>query len=179
MIWVDLEMTGLNPERERILEIAAVVTDGDLNVVAEGPSLVISQPESVLERMDEWNQTHHRQSGLIDEVRASIVSEAEAEQRTLDFVREHCDPQACPLAGNSVHRDRSFLRQYMSTLDEFMHYRIIDVSTVKELVRRWYPEIYAQAPTKGDMHRALDDIHESIAELRFYQQAVFHERGRG
>lgn len=173
LVWIDLEMTGLDPERERIIEIAVVVTDGDLGVVAEGPNLVIHQPDSILRAMDDWNQRHHGASGLIDRVRAATVSEAQAEAQVLAFVAEHCESGKCPLAGNSVHRDRRFLRRYMRQLDEYLHYRIIDVSTVKELVRRWYPQAFASAPEKRDSHRALDDIHESIAELRYYRESVF------
>ena len=173
LVWIDLEMTGLDPERERIIEIAVVVTNGDLEVVAEGPNLVIRQADAILDGMDEWNRTHHGQSGLVDRVRASQISDADAEARVLDFLREHCEPGVCPLAGNSVHRDRRFLRRYMSQLDDYLHYRIIDVSTVKELVRRWYPDAFAAAPAKSDQHRALDDIHESIAELRYYRSSVF------
>lgn len=175
LVWMDLEMTGLNPDRERIIEIAAVVTDGQLAVIAEGPTIVIHQPEALLQAMDAWNQHHHGASGLIDEVRASTVTDAEAEARVLAFVSEHCERGACPLAGNSVHRDRRFLRRYMRQLDEYLHYRIIDVSTVKELVKRWYPQVFAQAPEKGDNHRALGDIHESIAELRYYRESVFRD----
>lgn len=166
-------MTGLDPERERIIEIAVIVTDGELEVIVEGPNLVVHQPESILQAMDDWNRQHHGASGLIDKVRASTVSEAEAEAQALAFVAEHCAPGQCPLAGNSVHRDRRFLRRYMPALDAHLHYRIIDVSTVKELVRRWYPEQFARAPKKRDSHRALDDIHESIAELRYYRESAF------
>ena len=166
-------MTGLDPERERIIEIAAVVTDGDLNVIAVGPSLVIHQPDSVLQAMDDWNQSHHSASGLLERVRATDMTDELAETRMLAFVAEHCEPGECPLAGNSVHRDRRFLRRYMHRLDEFLHYRIIDVSTIKELVRRWYPQVFARAPKKSAGHRALEDIHESIAELRYYRASVF------
>lgn len=175
MVWIDLEMTGLDPERERIIEVAVAITDGQLNPVAEGPSLVIHQPESILSAMDDWNREHHGASGLVARVRASRVTEADAEAQVLAFVAEHCESGACPLAGNSVHRDRRFLRRYMRQLDDYLHYRIIDVSTVKELVRRWYPQAFAQAPAKRDTHRALDDIRESIAELRYYREAVFRQ----
>lgn len=166
-------MTGLDPDKERIIEIAVVVTDGDLAVVAEGPSIVIHQSDELLGRMDDWNRTHHGESGLTERVRAATATEATAEAEVLAFLREHCDPGTSPLAGNSVHRDRQFLRRYMTDLDEFLHYRIIDVTTVKELVRRWYPDAFAAAPPKNDTHRALDDIYESIAELRYYRQSVF------
>lgn len=166
-------MTGLNPEHERIIEIAVLVTDGDLAVVAEGPNLVIHQPDSVIAAMDDWNRTHHHASGLIDKVRTSTLTEAQAQAEILAFVEQHCERGLAPLAGNSVHRDRTFLRRYMLDLDEYLHYRIIDVSTVKELVRRWYPAVFEAAPKKNDGHRALFDIHESLAELRYYREAVF------
>ena len=173
LVWMDLEMTGLDPERERIIEIATIVTDAALEIIAEGPELVVHQPESVLAAMDEWNQTHHGESGLIDRVRRSSISEAEAQEQTLAFLREHCAPGQVPLAGNSVHQDRRFLSRYMSELDGFLHYRIVDVSTVKELARRWYPSEYAARPDKKESHRALDDIRESIAELRYYRDSIF------
>ncbi len=174
IFWVDLEMSGLDPDRERILEIACILTDGDLNVLAEGPDLILHQPDEVLAGMDAWNQTHHQESGLLDKVRASRLGEAEAEGRLLDFLRaEGCPAGAVPLAGNSVHHDRRFLRRYMPALDRFLHYRIIDTTTVKELVRRWYPEEYARRPRKRGLHRALDDVRESIEELRWYRRTVF------
>lgn len=173
MVWIDMEMSGLDPERERILEIAAIVTDGDLEVVAEGPEIVVHQPESVLEAMDDWNKTHHGASGLIERVRASTVSEEEAETRILEFLAAHVAPRTAPLAGNSVHQDRRFLARYMPQLEAFLHYRIVDVSTVKELCGRWYPDAYRGRPNKKNVHRALDDIRESIEELRYYRSAIF------
>ncbi len=173
LVWMDLEMTGLDPERDRILEIAALVTNGDLQVVAEGPNLVVHQPDEVLAAMDEWNTQHHGDSGLTDRVRASTLSEQEAERAVLDFLSEYCEPRTAPLAGNSVHQDRRFLRRYMPSVEEFLHYRLVDVSTVKELGRRWYPESYARRPQKNATHRALDDIRESIEELRYYRKAFF------
>lgn len=166
-------MTGLDPSRERIIEAAVIVTNGALDIVAEGPNLIIHQPEEVLSQMDEWNTKQHGESGLIDKVRASTVTEAMAESELLAFVRQYCAPRSAPLAGNSVHHDRRFLQRYMPAFDAFLHYRIVDVSTVKELCRRWYPEVLASAPPKGESHRALDDIRESIAELRYYRTAVF------
>ncbi|MCG8418881.1 MAG: oligoribonuclease [Proteobacteria bacterium] len=166
-------MTGLDPAGERIIEAAVLVTDSGLDIVAEGPNLVIHQPESVLAAMDEWNQTHHSQSGLLDRVRASTLTESQAEAEIIAFLAQHCLPRTCPLAGNSIHQDRRFLRRYMSQLDDYLHYRIVDVSTVKELVRRWYPDQFAKIPKKRECHRAMDDIHESLAELRHYKNTVF------
>jgi len=173
IVWMDLEMTGLDPERERIIEMATVVTDGDLNIVAEGPELVIHQDDTVLEAMDDWNTSHHGASGLTERVRASTVSDADAEQQTLDFIKEHCRERLAPLAGNSIHQDRRFLVKYMPLLEAYLHYRNVDVSTVKELARRWYPKQHAAAPTKQEAHRALDDIRESIEELRYYRTSIF------
>lgn len=166
-------MTGLDPARERIIEIAVLVTDGQLELVAEGPNLVIHQSDELLGQMDEWNQSHHGASGLIDRVRASTVTEAEAEAAVLAFLCAHCPERTAPLAGNSIHQDRRFLRRYMPRVDAHLHYRNVDVSTVKELARRWYPEVAAAAPDKASTHRAMDDIRESIAELRYYRANVF------
>ncbi|HEY8431912.1 MAG TPA: oligoribonuclease [Sandaracinaceae bacterium] len=173
LVWIDLEMSGLDPSRERILEIATIVTDGQLEIVAEGPELVIHQPDAVLDAMDEWNRSHHGSSGLVERVRASTITEAEAEDRTLAFLRSHVGERSAPLAGNSVHQDRLFLARYMPRLERYLHYRNVDVSTVKELVRRWYPKAFDARPTKKATHRALDDIRESIEELRYYRRAVF------
>lgn len=177
LIWMDLEMTGLDPERERIIEAAVLITDGNLEIIAEGPDLIIHQPEPLLAAMDEWNREHHGASGLVDKVRASTLGEAEAEAMLLEFIQAHCEPCKTPLAGNSVHQDRRFLRRYMPRFDAYLHYRIVDVSTIKELARRWYPEVAAAAPRKHQTHRALDDIRESVAELRYYRDTVFRERG--
>lgn len=173
MIWIDLEMTGLDVERERILEIATILTDDDLRVIAIGPDLVIHQPDSLLADMDEWNRTHHGESGLTERVRGSQVSEREAEDATLRFLESYCEPGMCPLAGNSVWQDRRFLSRYMPRLEAYLHYRIIDVSTIKELARRWYPDRMAEATPKVSAHRAMDDIKESIQELRFYRRRIF------
>jgi oligoribonuclease len=171
LVWIDLEMSGLDPDTCRILEIATLVTDDQLNVVAEGPDLVIHQPDEVLAAMDEWCTSHHGASGLTDAVRASTISLAEAERRTLAFIEPYTKAGASPLCGNSVWQDRRFLAKYMPELDAYLHYRLVDVSTLKELARRWFPGI--KAPTKGDAHRALDDIRESIAELAFYREHLF------
>lgn len=173
LVWMDMEMSGLDPRTDRVLEMATLVTDGDLKVVAEGPELVIHQSESVLEAMDEWNRTHHGDSGLTNRVRESTLDEAEAERLTLEFIAEHCPPQTAPLAGNSIWQDRRFLVEYMPLIDAHLHYRLVDVSSVKELVRRWRPEVLADAPRKAGAHRALEDILESVAELRFYRERIF------
>lgn len=170
LIWMDLEMSGLDPERCQILEIASIVTDGDLNVIAQGPDLVVHQPDSVLEAMDAWCTEHHGKSGLTAAVRASTLSLEEAENETLAFLQRYCPAGKCPLAGNSVWQDRRFIDAYLPRLGSFLHYRTVDVSTLKELVRRWYPEV--SAPKKTETHRALDDIRESIEELLFYRKTV-------
>jgi oligoribonuclease len=168
---MDLEMTGLDPEENVIIEIATLVTDGELSVIAEGPVLAIHQSEAELGKMDEWNRTHHGGSGLVDRVRASAVDTAEAERRTIAFLAEHVPAGASPLCGNSVHQDRRFLRRHMPTLDAYLHYRIVDVSTLKELARRWYPAA-AESFVKREAHLALDDIRESIEELRHYRRTI-------
>jgi oligoribonuclease len=173
LVWIDMEMTGLDAERERVIEIAVIVTEGDLSPVAEGPDLVIHQPDAILDAMDEWNRTHHGESGLTAKVRASSVSEAEAEAEVVAFLRNHCVEKRAVLAGNSIHQDRRFIRRYMPKLDAFLHYRQVDVSSVKELVKRWYPEVMAKSPVKKETHRALDDIRESIEELRYYRENAF------
>lgn len=169
LIWVDLEMTGLDPDTDRILEIATVVTDKDLNVLAEGPTLVVHQSDALLDGMDEWCTTHHGQSGLTQRVKDSDLSEAEVEQQTLDFLNDWVEPGASPLCGNSIWQDRRFLIRYMPKLDSYCHYRNIDVSTLKELARRWRPELLDGVHKKGS-HRALDDILDSINELRHYRE---------
>ena len=169
LIWIDLEMTGLNPLTDVILEIATLVTDAELNVLAEGPELVIHQPKAALDAMDEWNQTHHGRSGLIDRVLSSAVSVEEAEQRTLAFLKSWVPEGVSPICGNSICQDRRFLARGMPRLEKYFHYRNLDVSTLKELALRWAPEI-AQGVKKTGSHRALDDIRESIEELRYYRQ---------
>ncbi|MEM7263994.1 MAG: oligoribonuclease [Planctomycetota bacterium] len=176
LVWMDLEMSGLDPTHDRILELAVLVTDGDLELVAEGPEIIVHQSDELLDGMDEWNTTHHTESGLVARVRASTTTEREAEEAILAFLREQTKERTAPLAGNSIHQDRRFIQTYMTELDEHLHYRNVDVSTVKELVRRWYPDIAEQTPPKSGAHRALDDIKESIQELRFYQSAVFRPR---
>jgi oligoribonuclease len=171
LIWIDMEMTGLDPTRDQILEIASLVTDAELNVLAEGPNLAIRQPEEVLAAMDEWNRTHHGQSGLLDRVRASQETLETAERQTLDFLARWCPPRTSPLCGNSVCQDRRFISRLMPALDRFLHYRHVDVSTIKELVLRWYPGI--PPVKKKECHLALADIRESVEELRQYRRQVF------
>lgn len=172
LVWLDCEMTGLDPTHDVILEIATIVTDNDLNVVAEGPVLAIHQTEKALSVMDNWCRRQHGKSGLLDRVRASTVSTAEAERATLRFARKYCYVRSSPLCGNSIGQDRRFLFKYMPRLSEFLHYQSIDVSTVKQLVKRWYGKKLI-APEKNETHLALDDIRESIEELRFYREHAF------
>lgn len=166
-----MEMTGLDPDKDRILEIAVLVTDVQLNVLAEGPNLAIFQPEDVLQAMDEWNQTHHGKSGLLDRVRASTESMRSAEEKVLAFCAGHVGPKASPLCGNSVWQDRRFLDRHMPALNAYFHYRIIDVSSVKELAFRWYPQL--PPFKKAETHLALADIRESVGELRYYREHCF------
>ena len=172
LIWIDLEMTGLVPERDRIIEIATVVTDADLAVIAEGPIIAVRQPDSVLVGMDEWNTRTHTGSGLVTRVRASAMDEAATERATLAFLAEHVGANRSPMCGNSVCQDRRFLARWMPELERYFHYRNLDVSTVKELARRWAPEV-AAGVAKESRHTALADVHESIAELRHYRLQLF------
>ena len=172
LVWIDLEMSGLDVDSCRILEIATIVTDSQLEIIDEGPELVIHQPDEVLDAMDEWNTTHHGESGLTEAVRDSSVSTKDAQRQTLKFIAEHCHRDTAPLCGNSVWQDRRFLARYMPRLEAYLHYRIIDVSSVKEVVKRWYPDELTP-PVKGQSHRALDDIRESIEELKYYRSTVF------
>ncbi|MGE5183349.1 MAG: oligoribonuclease [Acidobacteriota bacterium] len=174
LVWLDMEMTGLDPDKERIIEVAMILTDGQLGEIATGPELVIHQGDEVLAAMDDWNKSHHGASGLVERVRASTISEADAEAQMVAFINAHVPHKERPvLAGNSIHQDRRFVRRYMQVLEKRLHYRMVDVSTVKELARRWYPQVVAKQPAKKETHRALDDIRESIEELRFYKQHVF------
>ncbi len=172
LVWIDLEMTGLDPDKERIIEMATIVTDAELNIVAEGPVIAIHQPDSLLDAMDEWCTRTHGESGLIRRVKDSKVTEAEAEQQTLVFLQQHVEPGQSPLCGNSIGQDRRFLVKYMPALEGFFHYRNLDVSTVKELARRWRPDVLAGVRKKGS-HLALDDIRDSIAELQHYREHFF------
>ncbi len=172
LVWMDLEMTGLDPDRDTILEIATLITTSGLELVAEGPVLAIHQSAKTMAAMDEWNREHHGASGLTQRVLASTVSMARAEQSVLQFVQQYCPPRTSPLCGNSICQDRRFLARHMPAFEAYLHYRNIDVSTLKELVRRWYPD-GPQAPEKRHSHLALDDIRESIEELRFYRRHYF------
>ncbi|HLU69983.1 MAG TPA: oligoribonuclease [Fibrobacteria bacterium] len=171
LAWIDLEMTGLNPDTDVILEIATVVTDADLNVIAEGPVLAISAPAEILAGMDEWNQKQHRKSGLLDRVLASGETMASAERQTLEFLAAHLPPGKVPLCGNSIWQDRRFLARHMPALEKFFHYRIVDISSFKEVARRWYPDM--PAFKKQEAHLALADILESVEELKHYRQHLF------
>lgn len=175
LIWIDLEMTGLDPEKHVILEIATIVTDDNLELVAEGPSLAINHPEDVLFAMDDWSRDHHQASGLTDRVKASPYDCEGAERETLEFLSRHCQSGQSPLCGNSIWQDRRFLAKHMPELHDFFHYRMIDVSSIKELVRRWYPSFPPYEKQKA--HLALMDIKESINELKYYRQSVFILKG--
>ncbi|HEX8739644.1 MAG TPA: oligoribonuclease [Casimicrobiaceae bacterium] len=169
LIWIDLEMTGLKPDVDRILEMAIVVTDHALETVAQSPVYVVHQTDAVLDAMDAWNQGTHGRSGLIARVRATAAAEADVESEALAFLREHVPAKASPMCGNSICQDRRFLARYMPALEDWFHYRNLDVSTLKELARRWKPEVVKGIPKEG-RHEALADVHESIAELRYYRE---------
>lgn len=172
LIWLDLEMTGLDSSQDHIIEIATLITDNQLNLIAQGPVLAIYQPESVLNALDDWNKQHHGQSGLLDRVRHSTISTEQAQAQTLRFLREHTLAKTSPLCGNSICQDRRFMARLMPELEAHFHYRNLDVSTIKELYHRWYPD---KAPfAKKNTHQALEDIQESIAELKYYRQHVFN-----
>jgi len=170
-IWMDMEMSGLNPQENVILELAVLATDAQLNILSEGLELCIHQPQVELDRMDTWCTEHHTQSGLIQRVQESQISLAHAEKSLLDWIAEQCPPRQAPLCGNSIHQDRKFLAQYMPNLEAYLHYRILDVSSIKIVAQQWYPNL--RPPAKKASHRALDDIRESIEELRFYKENIF------
>jgi len=172
LVWIDLEMTGLDSQRDRIIEIATVVTDSALAIVAEGPVLAIHQPFEVLDAMDDWNKTTHAATGLLARVRTSTIDAAEAERRTLAFLAQHAQEGASPMCGNGICQDRRFLAREMPTLERFFHYRNLDVSTLKELARRWAPDVFAGLK-KTSVHLALEDIRDSIKELEYYRRTLF------
>ena len=169
LIWIDMEMSGLSPDRDRIIEVALVVTDSQLNVVAEAPVLVVHQSDAVLDGMDNWNKSTHAKSGLIDKIKASTLTEAEVEARMLAFLQQHVPAGISPMCGNSICQDRRFLARSMPQLEAYFHYRNLDVSTLKELVKRWKPEI-AAGLTKQSKHEALADIYDSIVEMKYYRE---------
>jgi oligoribonuclease len=174
LVWMDLEMTGLDHTSDVIVEIATLVTDDELEIVAEGPDIVVHQTDDVLMKMDPFVVDMHTRSGLLDLIRTSRASLADAGAATLEFIRLHVpEPRTVPLCGNSIGTDRRFLAAYLHEIEEYLHYRSVDVSSIKELVRRWYPDVLAQRGWKAGTHRALDDIRESVAELRLYRQLVF------
>ncbi|WP_434626951.1 oligoribonuclease [Chromobacterium sp. CV08] len=169
LIWLDMEMTGLNPDSDRIIEVAMIVTDSNLNVVAESPVLVIHQSDAILDGMDDWNKNTHGKSGLIEKVKNSAVNETEAEQRLLDFMAQYVPERGSPMCGNTIHQDRRFMARWMPRLEAYFHYRNLDVSTLKELCKRWKPEV-AKGVVKRGKHEALADIMESIEEMRYYRE---------
>jgi oligoribonuclease len=171
-VWMDCEMTGLDPEKESILEIATLITDSNLSLVEQGPHLVIHQPQSLLRKMDAWNTKHHTQSGLVEESKKSKITVKQAEKLTLEFLKKYCTAKKSPLCGSGIHHDRRFLIKHMPKVDEYLDYRLIDVSTIKALVRRWYPKIEG-GPGKANAHRALPDVLEAIEELRYLRQTFF------
>ncbi|XP_055630747.1 oligoribonuclease isoform X2 [Toxorhynchites rutilus septentrionalis] len=173
LVWIDLEMTGLDLEKHRIVEIACLVTNKNLEVVEPGKDIVIHHPEEVLQEMTDWCRDVHTQTGLTQAVRDSKVDIEEAERIVLEYVKRHCPERSCPLAGNTIYMDRMFLYRYMPTLNEYLHYRVVDVSSMKELCKRWNGEIFSKAPPKSLKHRALQDIEESIGELKYYKQYMF------
>lgn len=172
LIWVDLEMTGLDTLNDHIIEVATIITDADLNIVARGPEIVVHQSQEVFDKMDEWNTRQHTKTGLVEKSLVSTLTVQDAEKMTLEFLSEHLKPKHSPMCGNSICQDRRFMARLMPELESFFHYRHIDVSTIKELARRWYPDIYKKVD-KDSKHIALDDIIESIEELRFYREHFF------
>ncbi|XP_043477023.1 oligoribonuclease-like [Leptopilina heterotoma] len=173
IVWMDMEMTGLDPLKDKILELACLVTDCNLKTVSDEFEIVIHQPDEVLNGMDEWNTKQHRKSGLIDGSRNSKITNSDAELKLLDFLQNYIPQSTCPLAGNSIHMDRMFLKVHLPLVDSYLHYRLIDVSSLKELARRWNRRVYKERPQKQFTHRALDDIKESISELDYYRTFAF------
>jgi oligoribonuclease len=172
LIWLDLEMTGLNPDRDRVLEIATVITDSHLNIIAAGPVMAIHQPDELLEGMDEWNTRQHTKTGLLERVKASNINEEDAQAATLEFVMRYVPPNKSPMCGNSICQDRRFLYRWLPKLEQYFHYRNLDVSTVKILAQRWSPQV-ATGLKKESQHIALQDIYDSIEELRYYREKLF------
>ena len=169
LIWIDLEMTGLDPDTDLIIEIATIITDKHLNILAEGPVMAVHQPDKAIEAMDDWNQKHHGQSGLIDRIKASTINDAEAERQTIEFLEKWVPANKSPICGNSICQDRRFLYHYMPKLEDYFHYRNLDVSTLKELAARWAPDLQ-KGFKKKSVHKALDDIIESIDEMKYYRE---------
>jgi len=178
LIWIDLEMTGLEPQQDQIIEIATVVTDANLEILAQGPVIAIHQPDEIMNSMDEWNTSHHRDSGLTDRVRQSKINMSDAERETLEFLRQYVIPGKSPMCGNSICQDRRFMARLMPELEAFFHYRNLDVSTLKELARLWQPELTGGFVKKG-AHLALDDILESIDELKYYRACFIRDPASG
>ena len=173
LVWMDLEMTGLDSETDVIIEMATLITDLELNVIETGPEIIIHQSAERFAKMDSWNQTQHTKSGLWAKVLTSTITQDEAEKMTLDFIKQHCGPRESPLCGNSIWQDRRFIAKHMKLLDEYLHYRLVDVSSVKILGKIWYPAESDKGKSKKNSHRALDDIKESIEELRYYRKILF------
>lgn len=169
LAWLDMEMTGLNPEHDRIIEVAMIITDSDLNVLAQSEVFVIHQPDNIIDHMDAWNTATHNRTGLVAKVKSSTLTEAQAEQKLLDFISAWIPEKSSPMCGNSIHQDRRFMVRYMPRLEAYFHYRNLDVSTLKELAKRWNPAI-AKGVTKKGAHQALDDIKESIEEMAYYRE---------
>ena len=173
LIWIDCEMTGLDIRTDRIIEIATLITDSELNIIAEGPELAIHRPKELLDTMDDWNTKHHTASGLVDRVLASKIEIEDADRMTFEFISQYCEPHMAPLCGNSVWQDRRYIDMEMPLTAHHLHYRNVDVSSFKEMVRRWYPKL--ESYKKANHHRALDDIRESIDELKYYRRMVFRD----
>lgn len=169
LIWIDLEMTGLDTQKDAVIEIATIMTDGELNVLEEGPVFAIHQPDEIINAMDDWNKNQHSKSGLVERVRQSHISETEAERLTIEFIERYVPPNKSPMCGNSICQDRRFLARCMPKLEAYFHYRNLDVSTIKELARRWAPQLYKDF-SKDATHLALDDIRESVRELKYYRE---------
>ncbi|XP_016973753.1 probable oligoribonuclease [Drosophila rhopaloa] len=173
IVWMDLEMSGLDIERDKILEVACIITDKDLNLKSEGPCFAINHPQEVYDNMNEWCMKHHYESGLVDRCKSSDVKPEQASDMVLSYLERNIPKRVCPLAGNSVYMDRLFIRRFMPSVDEYLHYRIVDVSTIKELAKRWRPDVEKAAPKKIFAHRSLDDILESVSELKYYKANFF------